>query len=212
MAVLTPKERFVIRYYSHAKKAAKTSGIPVVFALAQSALESGWGKSIKGNMMFGIKKGSGKNYGGWSQGQTQLITTTEYSSVPTRHFPFIYLGYPIQTTSGKWKYKVKDIFRAYPNPFFSFLDWAGLLFKNARYRRALQYKNNPYRFAEEIAKAGYATDPKYAVKIKRLIKEIQQIIVLKKLNKKKVSLIPVIGMGIGAILIAVALYKSNPKQ
>ncbi|WP_051473926.1 glycoside hydrolase family 73 protein [Aquimarina macrocephali] len=211
MAVLTPKERFVIRYYLHAKKAAKTSGIPVVFALAQSALESGWGKSIKGNMMFGIKKGSGKNYGGWSQGQTQLITTTEYSSLPTRHFPFIYPGYPIQTSSGKWKYKVKDVFRAYPSPFYSFVDWAGLLFKNARYKYALEHKKNPYRFAKEVAKAGYATDPNYAVKIKRLMKEIQQIIVLKKLNKKKMLFAPIIIMVVGAIVVAVAVLKSNPK-
>ncbi len=207
----TRKEQFVMRYYPYAKKASEQSGVPILFALAQSALESGWGKSAKGNMMFGIKKGSGKNYGGWSQGLTQWITTTEYSSVPTRHFPFIYPGYPIQTTGGKWKYKIKDIFRAYPNPFFSFLDWAGLLFRNRRYRYAMQHRKNPYRFAEEVAKAGYATDPKYASKIKRIMKELEQIIVLKKLNKKKVSLIPIISMGIGAILIAVAVYKSNPK-
>lgn len=205
------KEQFVLRYYSYAKKASEKSGIPVLFALAQSALESGWGKSATGNMMFGVKKGSGKNYGGW-RGDTQLITTTEYSSVPTRHFPYIYPGYPIQLSSGKWKYRIKDVFRAYPTPFFSFMDWAGLLFKNRRYRHAMQHSKNPYRFAEEVAKAGYATDPNYAKKIKRIMKEIEQVIVLKKLNKGEKSVIlPMVLMGISFIAIVIAVVKSNPK-
>ncbi|WP_281989703.1 glycoside hydrolase family 73 protein [Aquimarina aggregata] len=206
------KEQFVMRYYPFAKKASEKSGVPILFALAQSALESGWGKSAKGNMMFGIKKGSGRNYGGWSQGQTQMITTTEYSSVPTRHFPFIYPGYPIKQANGKWKYRIKDVFRAYPNPFFSFIDWAGLLFKNRRYSYAMQFKKTPYRFAEEIAKAGYATDPNYASKIKRIMKEIEQIIVLKKLDKKERSIVlPMAIMGIGVIAILIAVVKSSTK-
>ncbi len=210
--MLSIKEHFVIRYYPYAKKAGKSSGIPVLFALAQSALESGWGKSIKGNMMFGIKKGSGKNYGGWSQGDSQLITTTEYSDSAFRHFPFIYPGYPVQTSSGKWRYRIKDVFRAYPNPFFSFIDWAGLLFRNTRYKYALQHKKDPYRFAEEVAKAGYATDPYYAEKVKRIMKEIEQIIVLKKLNKaNKNNMLSMIVMGISVIIISIAILKNNPK-
>lgn len=204
------KEAFVTRYYPHAQKAAKSSGIPVVFALAQSALESGWGKSITGNMMFGVKKGSGKNYGGW-KGDTQLVTTTEYSSSATRYFPFVFPGYPVQASNGKWKYKIKDVFRAYPSPFYSFVDWAGLLFKNKRYQYALQHKKNPYRFAEEVAKSGYATDPAYATKIKRIMKDIEQIIVLKKLHKKKISPIPIILMGIGVLIIGVVVFQTKPK-
>jgi flagellar protein FlgJ len=200
-----------MHYYPYAKKASEKSGVPVLFALAQSALESGWGQSAKGNMMFGVKKGSGKNYGGWS-GETQLITTTEYSSTGTRRFPFIYPGYPIQTSSGRWKYRIKDVFRAYPSPFFSFLDWAGLLFKNRRYRYAMQHKKDPYRFAEEVAKAGYATDPNYANKIKKIMKEIEQVIILKKLNKDKKSIIlPIVIMGISVIAIIISVVKSNTK-
>ncbi|TSE07902.1 glycoside hydrolase family 73 protein [Aquimarina algiphila] len=208
----TKKEQFVIRYYPYAKKASEKSGVPILFALAQSALESGWGKSAKGNMMFGIKKGSGRNYGGWSQGYSQLITTTEYSSSPNRNFPFIYPGYPIRQSNGKWKYRIKDVFRAYPNPFFSFIDWAGLLFKNRRYSYAMRFKKDPYRFAEEVAKAGYATDPNYASKIKRIMKEVEQIIVLKKLDKKERSIVlPMAIMGISVIAIIIAVVKSNTK-
>ncbi len=209
--MLSAKEKFVIRYYPFAKKASEKSGIPILFALAQSALESGWGKSAKGNMMFGIKKGSGKNYGGWSQGLTQLITTTEYSSVSSRSFPYIYPGYPVRTSSGKWKYKIKDTFRAYPSPFHSFLDWAGLLKKNTRYAMALRYKKDPYRFTEEVAKAGYATDPNYASKIKRLMKEIEHIIILKKLHKQKKSFFPILFMTVGVAIVFVVVLKSNPK-
>jgi len=206
------KEEFVIRYYPFAKKASEKSGIPVLFALAQSALESGWGKSAKG-MMFGVKKGSGKNYGGWSRGQTQLITTTEYANSASRSFPFIYPGYPVQQSNGKWKYKIKDVFRAYPNPFFSFMDWAGLLFNNSRYRNAMFHRKSPYRFAEEVAKAGYATDPKYASKVKRIMKEIEQIVVLKKLEKTKTNkLLPLMGMGISVMIIIIAVIKSDPKK
>ena len=203
------KEQFVITYFPFAQKATERSGIPVLFALAQSALESGWGKSVKGHMMFGVKKGSGKNYGGW-QGDSQLITTTEYSSTATRRFPFVYPGYPIQLSSGKWKYKIKDVFRAYPNPFFSFMDWAGLLLKNSRYGNALQHRQNPYRFADEVAKAGYATDPDYADKIKRIMREIEKIIVAKGLHKKKSKLLlPISVVGVGILLVVIAVYKNS---
>lgn len=207
------KEQFVITYYPFAKKASEKTGIPVLFALAQSALESGWGKSAKGNMMFGVKKGSGRNYGGWSAGQSQLITTTEYSSSPHSSFPFIYPGYPIQTSSGKWKYRIKDLFRAYPNPFFSFLDWAGLLFKNNRYSGALRYRKDPYRFADEIAQAGYATDPNYASKVKTIMREIEGIIISNKLDQKKPSwVVPYVIVSISVLLITGAIVNSRIKK
>ncbi|WP_062062669.1 glycoside hydrolase family 73 protein [Aquimarina longa] len=203
------KEQFVIRYYEYAKKASEKSDMPILFALAQCALETGWAKHIKGNMMFGMKKGSGRNYGGWTERQTQLITTTEYSNSNNRKFPFIFYGYPIRA-NGKWKYKIKDVFRAYPSPLYSFIDWAGLLFQNRRYRYALQYKKDPYRFAEEIANAGYATDPNYARKVKRIMKDIEQIIALKKLNRKKtVPMIPIALMLISVAIIAVVVLKRN---
>ncbi len=172
---MTVQEKFVKNYYTHAEQASKQTGIPALFALAQSALETGWGRTIKGNMMFGVKKGTGKNYGGWS-GDTQLITTTEYASTATRRFPFIYPGYPTKTASGKWKYRIKDVFRAYSSPADSFIDWAGLLFTNRRYRPALAYRKQPYRFAQQIAQAGYATDPNYAEKLQKIMRSIEKII------------------------------------
>ena len=208
------KEQFVIRYYPYAQKASERSGIPVLFALAQSALESGWGKHVKGNMLFGIKQGSGKNYGGW-QGDNQWITTTEYSNSPNRQFPYVYAGYPIQLPNGKWKYKIKDLFRAYTSPILSFLDWSGLLLRNRRYRSAMAYRNQPYKFAEAVAGGGYATDPNYSQKIKKLMREIELIVREKGLaNNKKGKqkiIVPMAIIGISVLLIATAFVKSNQK-
>ena len=36
----------------------------------------------------------------------------------------------------------------------------------------MRYKSDPYRFAEEIAAAGYATDPQYAHKLKIIIDQL----------------------------------------
>lgn len=165
------KETFVGTYLKDAEKAERKTGVPALFALAQSALESGWGKHTPGNMLFGIKVGSGKNYGGWT-GDKQLLTTTEYSGSPSASFPYIYPGYPTKTASGKWKYKVKSYFRAYPSPAHAIIDWAGLLTVASRYAPALKYRDDPYRFAEEVARAGYATDPSYAAKVKKIMGEI----------------------------------------
>lgn len=169
------KAQFVTTYYPYAKKMETLMGVPAVFALAQSALETGWGKHASGNMLFGIKKGAGVSYGGW-QGATQLITTTEYLKTPHTTFPVILSGYPIQLPSGIWKYKIKDHFRAYASPLGSFMDWAGLLRKNQRYRKAWQYRSSPALFAKAIIAGGYATDPHYHHKITQLMQEITALI------------------------------------
>jgi len=200
------KEQFVILYYPFAKKAEQIKGVPVLFALAQSALESGWGKHTPNNMLFGIKKGSGRNYGGWS-GESQLITTTEYSSSSTKNYPVILPGYPIRSSSGKWKYRIKDFFRAYGSPLGSLLDWAGLLTGNARYRKALRYKKEPYQFAKEVIRGGYATDPNYLSKVSGIMQQVEQIIEKYKLKEKnkskknwvKVTLLLGIAIGIGIL-------------
>lgn len=198
------KEAFVRKYYPYAKKAEQKSGVPALFALAQSALESGWGEKTPGNMLFGVKTGSGRNYGGWN-GSSQLINTTEYSSSSNRSFPFIQPGYPILTSTGKWKYRIKDYFRAYPTPFHAFLDWAGLLTNSSRYAQAMRNKGDPYRFANEVAKAGYATDPDYADKVKRVMVQISQIIEAKGLKEKK-SWTAIIPITLAVTGTALAIY------
>lgn len=175
-------ESYVAKYFSHAKKAEKQTGVPALFALAQSALESGWGKSSPGNMLFGVKVGGGKSFGGWQQDQ-QLITTTEYGDTPNLKFPYIYPGYPAKEGT-KWKYIVKDYFRAYPSPLNTFLDWAGMLSQAGRYAKAMQNRTNPYRFAEEVVKAGYATDPAYVAKVTGIMNQIAGFVTQQERNLK----------------------------
>ncbi|MBE3576858.1 MAG: glucosaminidase domain-containing protein [Limnochordales bacterium] len=138
---MTPKE-FLAWIKPHALKLQNELGIPAAVIAAQAALETGWGKSAVGNNLFGIK---------WTgQGPYQEARTTEY-------------------VNGK-KQSVIAKFRAYETPYESLRDHSAFLLENPRYSQALAVADDPERFAEEIARAGYATDPKYAAKLKSIMR------------------------------------------
>ncbi|MEK3661304.1 glucosaminidase domain-containing protein [Paenibacillus sp. FSL F4-0236] len=61
-------------------------------------------------------------------------------------------------------------FRSYSSVAGSFADHSDFLLKNSRYRFALS-KENPYEFANELQRAGYATDSQYANKLKSIIRK-----------------------------------------
>lgn len=115
----------------------KKFGIPWGVAVAQSALETGWGQHVRGNNYFGIK------------GQGQEFLTHEY-------------------VNGK-RINIVDSFRAYESMEDSFMDYGLFLTRNKRYAACFLYKDEPERFAEELQRAGYATDPKYAAKLKNIM-------------------------------------------
>ena len=56
-------------------------------------------------------------------------------------------------------------FRSYPDWQGSMDDHAQFFLTNSRYNIAFQHIDDGERFAQEIANAGYATDPAYARKI-----------------------------------------------
>ena len=148
--------------------------------------------------------------GGW-QGGRQLITTTEYGSHPNLTFPYIYPGYPQATPEGTWKYRIKDYFRAYASPTDSFKDWGGLLSGRARYRSAMQQAHDPFAFAEAVARAGYATDPKYAQSIKRMMVQISETAQKHTLWKVDgMLLIPVVVASLGLLTWFIALRLRKP--
>lgn len=156
---------FILKYKNYALQSAAETGVPALFTLAQSALETGWGKSVSGNAMFGIKDTDGVN------GNEQLFTTTEYHNRPNVKYPVIISI--VEVIKGKrWKYKIKDWFRKYPSPRESFTDHGTFLVKNKRYSAAFNTEN-AYEFAEEVAKAGYATDPNYIETLKKVMKMIE---------------------------------------
>ncbi|AGA60005.1 muramidase (flagellum-specific) (plasmid) [Thermobacillus composti KWC4] len=134
---------FFIQYAAAAQAEERRSGIPASITLAQAALESAYGQSAICNNFFGIKADASYN------GPTCTAQTREE------------YGGEVVTIEAK--------FRKYDNAEESFADHSDFLLKNSRYRRALS-KTNPYEFANELQRAGYATDSQYANKLKAIIR------------------------------------------
>ena len=169
---MTPKE-FINQYKPFALETERKTGISHLFILAQAALESGWGERGVGNNFFGIKVP--KNLvSNTPANKKQLFKTTEVLNAPNLGYKFPQVMSIYQLPSGKYKYEVKDWFRKYETPEECFTDHAQFFFKNKRYAKALLVKADPYKFAEEVAKAGYATAPNYADSLKKLIKKIEE--------------------------------------
>ena len=163
---MTPKE-FIKQYKPFALETERKTGISRLFTLAQAALESGWGERTFGNMLFGIKARPET-----PADKKQLLRTTEVLSSANAVFPKIFSIK--KRADGKYTYSVLDWFRKYETQEECFTDHAQFFFKNKRYAKALEVKADPYKFAEEVAKAGYATAPNYADSLKKLIKTIEE--------------------------------------
>ena len=136
---------------AHADEAAAATGIPAKFMLGQAALESGWGKreiknadGTSSHNLFGIKAGPG-----WT-GKTATAVTTEYVN-----------GTPVTR---------REKFRAYDSYADSFKDYASVIASNPRYEKVMSSGGDAASFAQGLQKAGYATDPHYATKLTRIIR------------------------------------------
>ena len=71
--------------------------------------------------------------------------------------------------------KPKEKFRAYDSYADSFRDYAKLLSENPRYAKVLEQGENIQGFARALQNAGYATDPKYADKLTRVIGKVNTL-------------------------------------
>jgi|GEM_PF-3818793 len=129
-------DAFIKKYGAYAYNLQQQTNFPGILALAQAALETGWGKKIPQNNMFGIKAGSS-----WT-GPTVNAQTFEY-------------------TPAGVQYNTSSNFRAYPNVWESFKDYYRLM-TTERYRNALYHVNDPAKMIQMIVAAGYATGPNYA--------------------------------------------------
>lgn len=161
------KSDFVKFFHPYALKAEEKTGISSIFILSQAAHESGWNAASPNWAMFGIKDNDGLN------GNEQLLLTTEYHTTPLIKYPKIVSI--VQVGKKLWKYRVYDYFRKYDTPVDSFLDHCEFFLKNKRYKKALDVKSDPVKFAEAIAAAGYATDPLYSNTLKSIINTVKQI-------------------------------------
>lgn len=160
---------FVNDVWPHALKASEKLGVDADVLMAQSALETGWGKHLPINAdgsssfnLFGIKADHR-----W-QGEKIEITTREY-----RH------GVMQQE---------KSEFRTYDSVSQAFEDYTDFIITSPRYQKALEFGYDGEAYARELQKAGYATDPNYASKINRVRtnEELQtRVAELNNLNIKK---------------------------
>jgi flagellar protein FlgJ len=143
-------EMFVQQLLPMAKQAAEKLGVSPDVILAQAALETGWGKYvIKGadgqssNNLFNIKADER-----W-QGESAATGTVEYRD-----------GVAVREQAK---------FRTYESYQDSFNDYVDFLQTQPRYQEALKQTDNPEAFIDGLHKAGYATDPAYADKIKQIM-------------------------------------------
>src|SRR5690606_35171159 len=134
----------------YAKRAAALLNVQPGWLLAPAALETGWGRFVNRSAswessfnLFNIKADHR-----W-QGERVQVSTTEYEQGARK--------------------QVSAEFRRYQNYAESFSDYVSFLQSNSRYEQALVSTADANKFAEALQSAGYATDPQYAEKIKRIV-------------------------------------------
>lgn len=130
------KRRFYDWILPMAKFIGAKYGIPWQAIAVQSALETSWGASSllsKYNNFGGIK-------------DTDGINAVDKS---TKEF-----------INGHW-ITIQDGFEVWKTPFEGLEGYAKFIHNNPRYSKALNYPTDPFRYIEEIHKAGYATSPNY---------------------------------------------------
>lgn len=147
----TTHRRFVEWAADHAATSREKYDVPVSVAVAQAINESGWGRSgltTEGNSYFGIKC-----FG--------IPGPVAAGCRP----------YPTSECDRRGCFPTNGTFRVYRSAADSFRDHGRFLTVNPRYRPAFAHTDDPDRFAREIHRAGYATDPAYSDKLIGLMRE-----------------------------------------
>nr|WP_320136788.1 flagellar assembly peptidoglycan hydrolase FlgJ [uncultured Amphritea sp.] len=141
-------EQFVATLLPLAESVAAELGVDPKVLLAQSALETGWGRYLiqtpdgTSHNLFNIKADSR-----WD-GEKAQVGTVEFRD-----------GVAQQERAS---------FRVYDSYEQSFRDYAEFLTNSPRYQQALEQAGDPYGYLSSLQQAGYATDPNYAEKIGRI--------------------------------------------
>ncbi len=143
-------EQFIRDLWPQASKVAERLGVPPEVLIAQSALETGWGKKMIRNAdgsnsfnLFGIKADAR-----W-QGDHANVSTLEYRDGIAQ--------------------REQAAFRSYPSLQASMDDYVDFLQQSPRYQQALANASDGQTFLKELHKAGYATDPAYVEKISSIM-------------------------------------------
>jgi LysM repeat protein len=140
------RQGFIAAAVGPAQDSQRETGVPASVTIAQAIHESDWGISKlarEANNYFGIKATSK------SAADVYWIATWEVVD-----------GEDVM---------VQAPFQAYQSLEDSFADHGRFFLRNPRYAAARLVANDPRKFAQAIADAGYATDPAYATKLIRLM-------------------------------------------
>ena len=146
-------QAFVDAMWPHAVEAARTLGLAPEVLVAQSALETGWGRHVMEHAdgrssfnLFGIK--------------ADVSWPGDIVRKPTLEFD-----------DGIIK-RIRANFRAYDGFASSFRDYVSFIQGQPRYATALTQVQSPRAYVEALQEAGYATDPRYAQKVLSLLGRI----------------------------------------
>lgn len=137
---------FIDAHAEAAQASDHATGVPASVTLAQAILETGWGGGVlarEDHNLFGMKC--------FGSPGDHAIGCRDYAT------------FECSPTGGC--FDMKATFRAYANVADSYRDHGDLLANWSRYATAMDHAGDPKRFAKEIHKAGYATDPKYSEKL-----------------------------------------------
>ena len=166
----TPED-FIRGVWDHAVSAAAKLGVQPRVLVAQSALETGWGRQViqtrsgeSSLNLFGIKAGAD-----WG-GESANVRTLEFQN-----------GVAAMQ---------KASFRVYDSIAGSFEDYVDLLTSNPRYEAALANAPDNGEFLRGLQDAGYATDPAYADKILDILGRADYEPVFRELKNREFSSLP----------------------
>ena len=141
------QEDFVNKLMPYALKAVEGQGFNPLVLVAQAALETGWGQHVPtGNNYYGIKADAS-----W-RGDRQQMSSPEFED-----------GAMVSRVSS---------FRSYSGILDSMKDYIDFIKGNPRYEKAVGRSFDTDGYFDEIARAGYATDPEYANKLKNISRKI----------------------------------------
>lgn len=135
------QQQFIESIAPKAQEIQRKYGVPASIAIAQAALESGWGSSAKGNNLYGIKADKS-----WDGAKVNMATHEFLNGANVG---------------------INDNFRAYASTEHSIENYGKFLASNGRYANVIGSDANSA--ADALQRAGYATDPAYASKLKNII-------------------------------------------
>jgi flagellum-specific peptidoglycan hydrolase FlgJ len=143
----TPQEQFIMAIAPAAVDSQDATGVPASVTIAQAIIESYWGSSrlsAEDNNYFGIK-------GDTKPGTAGVVWFNTWEVLGGRSVT------------------INAPFRAYNSMAESFLDHGRFFLENSRYASALAVEDDARKFAQAIARDGYATGPGYADKLIQLM-------------------------------------------